>query len=918
MSEKKESFSQQWTRTLQSFTKPILKPFLALSHTAAMNPKITIVSVIVLSFGLMVLGMATNFTAETDDDIWTPQGSRPIEHGSWVEDESGFPVDSRTAVMVIHRDGKSLFGDDGSDELALESTKRLFESLDHFRNTPRFDELCALSDYVHPATNETTCQVVSATQFWNDSVAILETETTSNEEALIAMSEDHYPFGGVVDHDQIIGYNKFEANVLNDGLTYVTIVFLPPDKEDVEGSDSFSKDFEKDAVDRMLDLQDEWAAQEGNDFKIEIIVDRSFEDEFGRSLTKDLPLVPSVFLLMSVLCIILFSKKDKVLSRSWMGFGAVVTVLLAIIASFGLLFTIGVPFTSLTPLLPFILFGVGLDDAFIISGAYARTDHRKTAVDRIDDTMKEIGGTILLTTLTSSLAFALGCVSSVPAVQYLVIYAFPTILIIFLMMMTFFVAVIVIDQRRIEDNRRDCCFCCKAPEVSDASVRDMTGTPEQHFADRLMGKYADFLLKPAVKWVVIAFFAGMLAFFSWRTSLLTQHFDFTNVIPADSYIQTWWDAYQDYYEANGVRAGVYFRNVDFSDASIRDQMEAYVTELAAMPAAGENEPFQFWLRDFRDFVATDQELEELAFEEQIKLFLADPIYYDSHHEDIVLDENGVMTASRTLIRLNNVNEEDVLEVVDVLELQRSISASQEVNEGLDDWSFFTFSEDYYIWEFYRVSPDELQLTTIIGVVSVSFLALFFIPHWTAIFFVGPIVAVLYIDLLGFIQICGIHVNPVMYISTVMSIGLMVDFVMHVTLMYVETTGRTSRTQKTKDTLVTIGSSVLLGGFSTLVGVIPLAFSTSEIFWTTFVIFFGLVLLGLLHGLVLLPVLLSMFGPLDSITAEQEEEGQITKAIDHAETISQTGDASATIGESRTGRRADDGDMDDGSVHSITV
>lgn len=67
----------------------------------------------------------------------------------------------------------------------------------------------------------------------------------------------------------------------------------------------------------------------------------------------DLPLLPLVFILMSVLCIVLFARRDKVLSRSWLGFGAVVTVLLAIIASFGLLFVIGVPFTSLTPLLPF-------------------------------------------------------------------------------------------------------------------------------------------------------------------------------------------------------------------------------------------------------------------------------------------------------------------------------------------------------------------------------------------------------------------------------------------------------------------------------------------------------------------------------------------------------------------------------------
>ncbi|CAB9509581.1 Pick C1-like protein 1 [Seminavis robusta] len=895
--------SRKWTKALQTITVPILKPFLAMSHFAATHPKIVIVGTIVFSIGIMALGVATNFTQETDDDIWSPAGSKPVEHGKWIDEESNFPKDARTAVMVLHRDGKGLFGADETDtDMALESTKRLFESVDHFRNTPRYDELCAMSGYIHPADDGSwtnTCQIVSATTFWNDNTTTFKSEATSDEVVLTAMSADRYPSGGAVDHDQLIGYNKFTDNILTYGESYVTVIFLPVDKADDENSEAFSIDFEKDAIDRILELQEQWIAEEGNDYKVEIITGRSFEDEFGRSLTKDLPLLPLVFLLMSILCVLFFTRRDKVLSRGWMGFGAVITVLLAIIASFGLLFVIGVPFTSLTPLLPFIMFGVGLDAAFIISGAFARTDHRKNVVERVDDTMKDIGHTILLTTLTSSLAFALGAVSSIPAVRYLVIYAFPTIIIDFLFQITFFIAIIVIDQRRIEQNRRDCCFCCAAPEVSDASTRDLSGKPEQHFADRLMVGYAKFLLKPAVKWVVIAFFAGMLAFFSWRTSELRQYFDFTKIIPADSYIQGWWTSYNDYYEANGVRAGVYFRDVDFSSQDIQDQMESYVQELAAMPYSGENEPFSFWLRDFREFVASEN-IESLVFEEQIKLFLENPLHYDAHHEDIVLNEEGVMTASRTLIRLDNIDEENVLEVVAALELQRSISANQLINKDKDEWAFFTWAEDYYIWEFYLVSPDELRLTTIIGVVSVSFLALIFIPHWTAILFVGPIVAILYIDLLGFIELCGLAVNPVMYISTVMSIGLMVDFVMHVTLRYVETKGE-SRTQKTTETLETIGASVLIGGISTLLGVLPLALSSSEIFFTTFIIFFGLVLLGLLHGLILLPVLLSMFGPLDSISDEEAD-------AEPEKELTQTGNAAAS-------NSMDEPELDNISVYS---
>ena len=92
----------------------------------------------------------------------------------------------------------------------------------------------------------------------------------------------------------------------------------------------------------------------------------------------------------------------------------------------------------------------------------------------------------------------------------------------------------------------------------------------------------------------------------------------------------------------------------------------------------------------------------------------------------------------------------------------------------------------------------------------------------------------------------------------------------------------------------------------MVGVIPLGFSSSEIFFTTFVIFFGLVFLGLLHGLVLLPVLLSMVGPLDSITDNAKMEKGRSDS-------SEFGRDSTSIGQTaRTGRR-DQGEHDDDSV-----
>jgi predicted RND superfamily exporter protein len=97
-----------------------------------------------------------------------------------------------------------------------------------------------------------------------------------------------------------------------------------------------------------------------------------------------------------------------------------------------------------------------------------------------------------------------------------------------------------------------------------------------------------------------------------------------------------------------------------------------------------------------------------------------------------------------------------------------------------------------------------------------------------------------------------------YITLVMSIGLMVDYLLHVLLKYYESKG--SREQRVVEVLSTMGASVLVGGISTFLGVLLLAFSSSVIIQNVFYAFIGLVTFGIAHALVFLPVVLAMVGP----------------------------------------------------------
>lgn len=534
----------------------------------------------------------------------------------------------------------------------------------------------------------------------------------------------------------------------------------------------------------------------------------------------------------------------------------------------------------MTQILPFVLFGVGLDDAFIICGAYDRTDPMQEPEDRIRATIQDIGISITISTLTTTLAFGIGCISSIPTIYWLCLYAFPTILLVYLYQATFFIAWIVLDDRRIKQKHRDCCWCISVVEASEESEQEgqeesRSGPKVQtSVTEQFMLKYAEHLLRPWVKATVVLAFTALLCAGAISTSQLTQSFSFTDVLPDDSYLTDFFDALDDYTDRSSIAPGVYFRYVDQSDKNIQAQMDSYINDLVFMVGAILEPPGFFWLRDFKVFLNNSEDsLAQLDFYNQVQAFLNDTVYGELYRDDIVTDSDGTITASRCRIDMDNIDLEDIKQQIDALEEQRKVTKAQPINQGRKDWAFFTYEGIYNIWEFYAVTVDELIITTATGVAAVTCVAFLLIPHLTAALFVFPLISMMYVDVLGVLQWAGAHVNPVSYIAMVMSIGLLVDYAMHILLRYYESPG--SRKEKTVEMLRTMGASIIIAAISTFLGTLPLAFSTSEIFTTVFYAFLGLVTVGCGHGLIFLPVILSMFGPEDRV--EEQLPGDGSKA-----------------------------------------
>ena len=77
------------------------------------------------------------------------------------------------------------------------------------------------------------------------------------------------------------------------------------------------------------------------------------------------------------------------------------------------------------------------------------------------------------------------------------------------------------------------------------------------------------------------------------------------------------------------------------------------------------------------------------------------------------------------------------------------------------------------------------------------------------------------------------------------------------------TPKKKRIYKAKMALRKMGSSVFHGGFSTFLAIFVLAPGKTYIFLSMFRLWFGIILFGMSNGFILLPVMLSFVGPIET-------------------------------------------------------
>jgi len=587
---------------------------------------------------------------------------------------------------------------------------------------------------------------------------------------------------------------------------------------------------------------------------------RSFGDIADETILGDVPFFAIGYCLMVFYASVMLGRFNMVEQRNALATVGVIGVIMGVFVSYGVASALGFLFGPMHNVLPFLLLGIGIDDMFVIVQCFETVNNspqnkERSLHERFGLTMRHAGAAITVTSLTDIIAFAVGGFTILPALQSFCIYSSLGIIAIFIFQSTFFVAWFSLDQRRIESKRNFCAPCIIHEKHT------FSGTENKHLVQTTFRRLGELLANKWVKVVVILVTGSLACAGGYGSKLLRQEFDPAWFIPQETYLSDWFTFGRTYFSHQGQPGTIYFIGTELPQDIIK--IEYLVSKLK-----NSNESVQSvnsWTSAYINYVDTYNltniedltNIDEIDFRRTLSQFLHSP---SGAPFKINFNFNGSMVCGDSVPDI-------VMSQVSYVHKkfygpETSIPAMNEMKALVQEANFtgnvFPFSHGYAAWETDEVIEVEVYRNLGLALVCVFFTTLFFICNFRAAVIIIFCVVVTLVNVGGFMHWWGLTIDTVSCTMLVIAIGLCVDYSAHIAHRYLIETG--NKDEKVVKTLEHIGPAVFNGGFSTFLAFVLLAGSKSHVFMSFFKVFFLVVVFGLYHGLVFLPVLLSIVGP----------------------------------------------------------
>ncbi|CAD5226735.1 unnamed protein product [Bursaphelenchus xylophilus] len=619
---------------------------------------------------------------------------------------------------------------------------------------------------------------------------------------------------------------------------------------------------------------------------------------------------------------------DWVRSKPILGLAGIICPLLAVISGWGIVLWSGSLYNAIVNVSPFIVTCIGIDDAFLMTAAWHRTNPEQSPAKRLAETLAEAAVAISITSITDMLTFGIGCMTSLPGVRLFCLYTFWGITFTYLYQVTYFAALMAYcgemedkgvhsllwtetkepgeyktywrrfwfsgskcrHKDRMESSKQLKELDTESKKQDDGSNQadqgrflqflkkigthmanddyemDTHHTKETFVNHLFRDVYAPFLLNTKTKFYVLLSYFIYIGIALFGLTQIREGLNPKNLVRSSFYLSDFYELIDQTFWLEGLQVQIVVNNPpDLYDEEERHEFHRMVSSFEDTKSTmNHNATMIFW-------DAYEKHLEDDFTEHKISKPNSSEEYY-IRMRDWLLTAGG-----RNLWEVNmqwaSENESDPINYYHLKAFRfqvglRNYRTPTEHTEGCrlirsiaSSWSKYnvtTFHEYYPFADQYLELKPALIRNCILAVLCMAFVALGMIPHVGAVLVIVCAIVSIDVGVIGYMTLWGVNLESVSMITIIMSIGFSVDLSAHIAYAYVKAEGDNHR--KAITALETLGWPVFLGAFSTVIGIMILAFVDAYIVQLFFKTVFLVISFSLLHGIVFLPIFMTVVMP----------------------------------------------------------
>uniref|UniRef100_A0A914WWF6 SSD domain-containing protein n=1 Tax=Plectus sambesii TaxID=2011161 RepID=A0A914WWF6_9BILA len=538
---------------------------------------------------------------------------------------------------------------------------------------------------------------------------------------------------------------------------------------------------------------------------------------------------------------------------------AILSPLLAAGSMLGFLSALGYNVNSIMCMTPFLILGIGVDDAFLIIHSWRRhvqdarqqqqqQQQRLTVADRMSASLRDVGPSITITSITNTLAFAIGALTPTPQIRMFCIGTALAVFADFILELCLFSSMLAIVGGRPTTRRR-------AVVTGPAAVRQPSWT------EKFLRSYCRFLTSwPAIIGGFL-FAVGLWTMSIYGITRMTTTFSPEKTFSSDSKLRESIKVVERMYDEQMAVTIIMNKPPDISNATEYQLFYEAIATLEGYPNSCEPERNQVWLRQYEKF---DREAFQLASAWSDENYT---LSYDSLPEYLHDDP----MASNSVKYYFDKNGKVQVERMGMLMCFKNMSQWADRSKMIIEWrkvsaKYSNFNMTVFIYDatLYDVILNVNSVTIraiVITLLCMAGVCMFFIPSVCSVIVASACIVSISIAVVGFLSWLGMDMDPITMVNILMAVGFNVDYTAHISYHFHKTGASSdgiavSKAERLYGTLSAVGFPMIQAGISTAICVLPLIFNDIYIF-LAFVNTICLVVgFGLVHGLFILPVVLA--------------------------------------------------------------